>query len=125
MINAELQKTRRSYIIGFVLSIVLTAAAFGVVTMHLASHHQTPTDDQVIYLLVSLATTQLVVQVLFFLHLGKETKPKLNLMAFLFMLLVVGIIVFGSLWIMKNLNYHMLHGTNVDKYIIHDEGIHH
>ncbi len=117
-------KIRRSYIIGYAVSIVLTIAAFAVVAIHLSTHHQMPTDQQVIACLVSLAIAQLVAQVLFFLHLGKEPKPRLNLMAFLFMILVVVIIVFGSLWIMSNLNYHMLHDPNVDKYIIHNEGIH-
>ena len=117
-------KVRRSYIIGYILSMVLTIAAFGIVGMHLSTHHQTPTDQIVMMLLVVFAIAQLVVQAVFFLHLGKEPKPRLNLMAFLFMILVVVIIVFGSLWIMQNLNYHMLHGTDVDKYIIKDEGIH-
>ena len=43
----------------------------------------------------------------FFLHLGKETKPRWKLYVFGFMVSVVLIIVFGSIWIMNNLNYRM------------------
>jgi cytochrome o ubiquinol oxidase operon protein cyoD len=56
---------------------------------------------------VGLAVAQLLVQLVFFLHLGREPKPRQNLVVFLFMLLVIGILVIGSLWIMHNLNYHM------------------
>jgi cytochrome o ubiquinol oxidase subunit IV len=122
---SSIKSARRSYIIGYALSVVLTIAAFAAVGIHLSTHHQTPTDQILMMLLVVFAITQLIVQVVFFLHLGKEPKPRLNLMSFLFMILIVVIIVFGSLWIMKNLNYHMLRGTDVDKYIIQDEGIHH
>ncbi|MDO8335971.1 MAG: cytochrome o ubiquinol oxidase subunit IV [Candidatus Saccharibacteria bacterium] len=118
------KQTRRSYIIGYILSIVFTIAAFTVVGLHLSTHHQMPSDQMVMASLMVFAVCQLIVQVIFFLHLGKEPKPRLNLLAFLFMIMVIVIIVFGSLWIMKNLNYHMLHGTDVDKYIIQDEGIH-
>ncbi|MBI3494428.1 cytochrome o ubiquinol oxidase subunit IV [Candidatus Saccharibacteria bacterium] len=121
----SLVSARRSYIVGYGLSFILTIVAFAAVGMHLSSHHQTPNDQILMMLLVVFAITQLIVQVVFFLHLGKEPKPRLNLMSFLFMILIVVIIAFGSLWIMQNLNYHMLHGTDVDKYIIKNEGIHH
>ena len=50
---------------------------------------------------------QFFTQLLFFLHLGRETKPRWKLLVFLFMTMIVAILVFGSLWIMYNLNYHM------------------
>lgn len=119
------RKILRMYIIGFVSSIVLTILAFSLVNLHLATLHHTPTDQILLPALIVLAIVQLLVQLFFFLHLGKEPKPRLNLMAFLFMVLVVGIIVIGSLWIMKNLDYNMSHGPMIEKSIIKDEGIHH
>jgi cytochrome o ubiquinol oxidase operon protein cyoD len=53
----------------------------------------------------------------FFLHLGRESKPRWNLNALLFAVLVVVIIVFGSLWIMHNLNYHMQNPQQINKYL--------
>ena len=59
-----------------------------------------------------------------FLHLGQEDKPRYQLTAFNFMVLVVLILVFGSIWIMQNLDYHHAdHIQQSDSYIIKDEGI--
>jgi cytochrome o ubiquinol oxidase operon protein cyoD len=64
-----------------------------------------------------------MVQLVFFLHLGGEGKPRWRLTAFLFMLLVLVILVFGSLWIMYNLDYHMtMSPEELDSQIIEDEG---
>lgn len=108
--------TLRSYVIGFTLSILLTLAAYSVVVQKLLS------GWTIIAAVVGLAILQLLVQLLFFLHLGRETKPRWNVMVFLFMLLVLIIIVFGTLWIMHNLNYHMMPPAETDMHIIKDEG---
>ncbi len=75
-------------------------------------------------MLAALAVTQLLVQLLFFLHLGRESKPRWNLIVLAFAVMVVVIVVFGSLWIMKNLQYNHGHQTpeETDKFLIHDEG---
>lgn len=91
----------KSYTIGFVISIVLTLTAYIVVTNHWFS------KQIIIYSIMGLAAVQLVVQLVFFLHLGRESKPRWNLAAFAFMLAVLLILVIGSLWIMNNLNYNM------------------
>lgn len=92
----------RSYITGFVLSLLLTVAAYVSVVNEIV------TGQTLVIAIVGLAVAQLLVQLIFFLHLGREEKPRLNLTVFAFMLLVVGIIVIGSLWIMDNLNYNMM-----------------
>ena len=46
-----------------------------------------------------------LIQLVFFLHLGMESKPHWNTIAFLFMALVMLVVIGGSLWIMYNLNY--------------------
>jgi cytochrome o ubiquinol oxidase subunit IV len=56
-------------------------------------------------ILVTLAILQLVVQLMLFLHLGDEPKPRWNLLAFLFAVLVVAIVVGGTLWIMYELSH--------------------
>lgn len=94
--------TLRSYTIGFVLSIVFTITAYLLVVNHLYSNRHL-----IVSAIVGLALLQFMVQLLFFLHLGKETKPRWKLLVFIFMISVVLILVFGSLWIMDNLNYRM------------------
>jgi cytochrome o ubiquinol oxidase operon protein cyoD len=113
------QKSHRvtllTYVTGFILSVLLTLTAFLVVKDKLLN------GRGLILILLGFATIQLVVQLLFFLHLDKESKPRWNLMTFLFAALVLLIVVGGSLWIMNSLNYRM--GMSPAE-IIKDEGIH-
>jgi len=95
------EATLKSYIIGFVWSIGLTLIAYSLVVQNRLSH------TTLIAIIVGLALLQAVIQLLYFLHLDTEAKPRWKLFVFLFMLMVVMILVFGSLWIMNNLNYHM------------------
>ena len=112
----------KSYTIGFSLSIVLTLAAFWATWQHINSSHSLFPHEYLIGFIGFLAITQLLVQLFLFLHLGKESRPKWNLIAFLFMLLVVVIIVIGSVWIMKSLDYNMMSSHESGEYIINDEG---
>lgn len=118
----EIKHLIRSYTIGFLLSLILTCLAFFVTKSFLARGEVTVPMSLLIGLIV-LAAVQLLVQLLFFFHLGKEAKPRLNTVSFLFMLMVVGIIGIGSLWIMYNLNYNMMTGPEVEKYIQKEENI--
>jgi cytochrome o ubiquinol oxidase operon protein cyoD len=98
---AESRPTIRSYVIGYVASIILTLTAYLVVTRHLSLKWV------MVAIVIGIAMLQFVTQMIFFLHLGREGKPRWKLFVFFFMLLVVSILVFGSLWIMNNLNYRM------------------
>jgi cytochrome o ubiquinol oxidase operon protein cyoD len=111
------QSTLISYVLGFSLSVLLTLAAYLSVANHALM------GKSLVLVIAGLAVVQLFVQLLFFLHLGRESRPRWNLLVFSFMLLVVGIVVGGSLWIMDNLNYHMT-SRDIDTYIHNEEGIH-
>lgn len=111
--------TLLSYGIGFVLSLGLTTAAYLFVVNHVLS------GSRLVAAIVGFGILQLGVQLLFFLHLGRESKPHWNLTVFSFALIVVGILVVGSLWIMNNLNYNMMTSPQqTDTSIIRDEGVH-
>lgn len=90
---------------GFVLAVCLTLAAYFVVANHWLY------GVWAVVAVVALAIVQLLVQLIFFLHLGREGKPRWNLAAFFFMLIFLFIIIAGSLWIMYNLNYNMTRMT--------------
>ncbi len=107
--------TLRSYIVGFVSSVVLTLIAYLLVISHRYTDRST-----IVAAIIGLALVQFIVQIVFFLHLGKETKPRWKLFVFLFMVMVVLILVFGSLWIMNNLNYRMT-PQQMDQYM-NDQG---
>lgn len=109
--------TPKTYIIGFILSIVLTLGSYYLVTFHLASGHTLPSDQIMTFLLPGLAIIQAMVQLLFFLHL--RGRSGWDLAVFLSTVSVILILVVGSLWIMGNLNYNMM----PDSYIIRQEGM--
>lgn len=96
-----------TYVSGFILSLSLTLSAYFLVRHHLSTHHLYPSDKFMLAALAVLAITQLIVQLVFFLHIDKERKPRWNLAVLLFAALIVFIIVGGSLWIMYHLNYNM------------------
>jgi cytochrome o ubiquinol oxidase operon protein cyoD len=113
--------TVRSYTAGFVLSLILTLTAYTLVVQEAFS------GWALVGVLAALAVAQLLVQLYCFLHLGKESRPRWNLTVALFAAMVVFIVVFGSLWIMKNIQYNHHHGVELtpsqtNEFIIHDEG---
>lgn len=109
--------TLRTYVSGFVASIGLTVTAYLLVI-----HRQLLSRRTLIAAVVGLALVQFLVQLLFFLHLGRETKPRWKLMVALFMVMVVLILVFGSLWIMTSLNYSMT-PEQINKYMTSQAGL--
>lgn len=106
-----------SYVSGFLLSIALTVEAYLLTVSHTFSSHV------LMIVVLLLAIVQLLVQLLFFLHLDRAAKSPWNIIIFLFMGLVVSILVFGSLWIMQNLNYHMQSPAKTDQYMQRNEGL--
>lgn len=95
----------RSYVVGFVLSILFTLIPYFIVTKHLLG------AQSIVGGITFFAVAQLFVQVVFFLHLHKKSKPHWNMVVFFFTLLIVAFLVVGSLWIMYHLNYNMMGAT--------------
>ena len=91
----------KPYVFGFVASLVFTLGSYLAIVHHLYGRRA------LIGLIATLAMAQFLTQLVCFLHLGRETKPRWKLVVFLFMVMVVLIIVAGSIWIMNNLNYRM------------------
>lgn len=108
----------RGYVTGFSLSLALT------LTVYYLAEHKVFSGNALLLWVGVLAFVQFVVQAYFFLHLGHEAKPRWKQLVFGFMVMVVAIIVFGSIWVMNNLNYHHPDSTKAsDTYIIQDEGV--
>jgi len=104
------------YVSGFVLSISLTVMAY------LMVHYQTLGKWPLVGAIATLAFIQFWVQLVFFLHLGDEAKPRWKLGVFAFMSLIVLIVVVGSLWIMNNLNYRMMAPEQTNTYLEKQDG---
>lgn len=111
-----------NYIAGFGLSLALTLLAYALVWWHVRQRHIAFSHSFLTISMMSLALTQLLVQLIFFLHLGREPRPRWNLMVLIFAAGTAFILVVGSLWIMYNLNYNAMPESS-DQSIIQDEGI--
>ena len=95
--------TLRSYLIGFGLSVVLTAIPFWLVmTGALASKQAT------VLAVLAMAVIQIVVHMVFFLHMNARSEGGWTMMALIFTLIVVAIALSGSLWVMYHLNSNMM-----------------
>lgn len=100
------------YSLGFVTSLLLTVVAYLLVT-------QTNVSVSMLLLAISvLAVIQLLVQLVCFLHLGDEAKPRWRTWTFVAMTGSLLLIVFGSIWIMKNLDYHMMPEHDINSRMI-------
>lgn len=97
------KKTLKTYLMGFFLCIILTLLPFWLVVQRVFP------DKHLYVLLIGCAVLQLYVQVAYFLRLNASPEGRWNLVTFLFTIFVVLVIVIGSLWIMFNLNYNMMH----------------
>ena len=92
-----------AYAIGFALSVVLTVAAFYPVMVP-----GTLSTAWLIPTIVALAVVQIVVHLVCFLHMSAASEQRWNVVALGFAILVVGILIVGSLWIMKNISDNMM-----------------
>jgi cytochrome o ubiquinol oxidase subunit IV len=98
----EAAGTLQSYLLGFGLAIILTLASFGAAVTHLVW------PPGLAVLLAVLAIAQMGVHLVFFLHVSSSPDSANTVLALAFGIFVVGLVVFGSMIIMANLNSHML-----------------
>ena len=107
----EMQKkwhgTYKDYAIGFLSSLLLTIVSFSLVISKIIS------GPMLLYTITALAIAQAIIQLLFFLHVGQEEKPRWETLVFYFMVLVLLIIALGSLWVMNDLNERMMTDMNM------------
>lgn len=92
----------RSHLTGYALSLVLTFISFGVVMTGALPPRAG------LALIVTLCVVQLLVQLVFFLHLGPRKGQRSNTGIFVCTLFLIAIVVSGSLWVMHNANLNMM-----------------
>ena len=92
------------YLFGMVLCVILTLISFFTVMYSTLS-------VIVILAVISIsAILQFIVQVVCFLRLNaKNEQSRMNLMSFVFTLVILFVLIGGSLWIMWSLRYYMMH----------------
>ena len=95
--------TRKGYVVGFLLSVVLTAIPFWLV---MAKVLERPGVTGA--LLLGLAAVQIVVHMVYFLHMNAKSEGGWSLLALIFTIVLVVIALSGSLWVMYHLNTNMM-----------------
>jgi cytochrome o ubiquinol oxidase operon protein cyoD len=92
----------RSYLLGFLLSLLLTLASFGLVM------DGTYPAATTLGAIVAAAVLQILVQMHFFLHLDRSSSQRWNVMVLLYTLIIIAFLVGGTLWIMHNTAIRMM-----------------
>ena len=105
-VAGESHASVKSYMIGFVLSIVLTAIPFGLV---MQQGHYGFSGGTVVAAVLALAVVQVFVHVVYFLHMDRSAEQRWNVVAFAFTVMILVIVVSGSVWIMHNATSNMEH----------------
>lgn len=97
--------TLKGYIIGFVLSVILTVIPFWLVMGKIL-----PNSGVAAVVLLGIAAVQIVVQVIYFLHMDTKAEGGWTFLALIFTVIMVAIVIVGSVWVMYHLDYNMMPG---------------
>lgn len=101
--------TRRSYLIGFALSVVLTAIPFWLVMGNVIADTTVAT-----LVIMGFGVTQILVHMIYFLHMNTRSEGGWTMMAAIFTIIIIVIALSGSLWVMYHLNTNMMPGHSMD-----------
>ncbi|MGE0798836.1 MAG: cytochrome o ubiquinol oxidase subunit IV [Lautropia sp.] len=100
--------TLRDYLIGFVLAVILTAIPFWLVMGRVIEGAGTTA-----LVILALGSVQIVVHMVYFLHMNARSEGGWTLLALIFTLVLVVIALSGSLWIVYHLNHNMMPGMEM------------
>ncbi|MGY3236483.1 MULTISPECIES: cytochrome o ubiquinol oxidase subunit IV [unclassified Bradyrhizobium] len=95
--------TFSGYMLGFVLSVVLTAIPFWLVMSGAL-----PSKQITALVIMAFAVVQIVVHMIYFLHMSPKSENGWSMMALIFTIVMVVIALSGSLWVMNHLNSNMM-----------------
>ena len=99
--------TFKGYMTGFVLSVILTAIPFWLVMGNVFEKSSTTT-----MVILAFAAVQIVVHMIYFLHMDAKSEGGWNMLALVFTVVLVVITLTGSLWVMYHLNTNMMPGMS-------------
>ena len=93
----------REYAIGFVLSVILTAIPFWLVMAKVIADRNTA-----VLVLGGFAVVQILVHMVYFLHMNGKVEGGWTLLSTIFTLVFVAIAIAGTLWVMFHMNANMM-----------------
>ena len=95
--------TFKSYMTGFVLSVILTAIPFWLVMGKVL-----PSPKMTGFIILGFAAVQMVVHMIYFLHMNAKVEQGWSMLALLFTAALVVIMLSGSVWVMYHMNTNMM-----------------
>lgn len=95
--------TFKSYMIGFVLSVILTAIPFWLVMGGVLEN-----KTLLVIAIMGLGVIQIFVHMIYFLHMDTRSEGGWTFMALIFTITLVVIMLAGSVWVMYHLNHNMM-----------------
>ncbi|MQQ99302.1 cytochrome o ubiquinol oxidase subunit IV [Glaciimonas soli] len=95
----------KTYVTGFILAAILTIIPFWLVMGKVFDKSSTTG-----MVLLGLAAIQIIVHMVYFLHMNTKSEGGWNMLALIFTIMVVVIMLSGSLWVMYHLNRNMMPG---------------
>jgi cytochrome o ubiquinol oxidase operon protein cyoD len=101
--EGEMHFSVKEYAIGFILSVILTVIPFWLVMDGVLS---TPAATAIAIMV--LGAIQIVVHMIYFLHMNTKSEGGWTAMALIFTVIIVFITLVGSLWVMHHLNTKMM-----------------
>jgi len=93
----------KSYVTGFILSVILTAIPFWLVMGEVFENHVVTA----IFVMV-LGAVQIVVHMIFFLHMNTKSEGGWTFLALAFTLTLVVVTLVGSVWVMYHMDQNMM-----------------
>jgi cytochrome o ubiquinol oxidase operon protein cyoD len=96
------------YLVGYLAATLLTGAAFAL------ARNTWMTPESVVAAVTVLAIAQMLVHLIFFLHINTAPEQRTNIVAFATTMLIILIVVLGSLWIMAHLRDNMMPAQTMD-----------
>lgn len=93
----------RDYVIGFVLSVILTVIPFWLVMGEVLESRV-----WTVALIMLFGAIQIVVHMVYFLHMNRKSEGGWILMSLLFTGIIIVIALVGSLWVMHHLDTNMM-----------------
>ena len=103
--DSQSHGTLRSYVTGFLLSVILTAIPFWLVMTAKPGH-----AAAISLTVMAFAAAQIVVHMFYFLHMNSRSDGGWTMMAMIFTIILVVITLTGSIWVMYHLNTNMMPG---------------
>ncbi len=108
--------TLREYVIGFVLSVILTAIPFWLVMNDVITDRTTA-----ILVLGGFAVVQILVHMVFFLHMNGKVEGGWTMLSTIFTVVFVAIAIAGTLWVMFHMNTNMMPSHELQQHLSHSQ----